>query len=173
VKNSPVNCINQIFQNKSYIHWTCTPRHCVKDTVPFRLSSCWHSDGLKTNLLSMAEKVEVEIMWWSVAANPHLKTYSQIQLERGTSALEFPNTVHCRTTEKHGMYRSDYRTGAWPHCKNLVQFYKTIVISHIAWSCAQCLHSCFSRWAALWCSQLPSWNFMCTMLFSNVRPLQM
>jgi len=61
----------------------------------------------------------------------------------------------------------EYHAGVRPHCRKLVELQIAIAVSHAAWNCAKCMHSCSSgiRLAALRCSRLPS-NYVCTMLLS-------
>jgi len=80
---------------------------------------------------------EVDVVWWSVAAKPYLKTCSHIQQQCGSSAVEFS---YICITEKHGWSTVENycHAGLWPHCRKLVELHKAKAASHTAWSSVKC-----------------------------------
>ena len=71
--------------------------------------------------------------------------------------------IYCRITEEHGgkTVENLYHAGVRQHCRKLMELQKAIPVSHAAWSCAKCMHSCLSgiRRVALPFSRIP-WNYM-------------
>jgi len=137
----------------------------VKGTVPRLSSWCRHWDQ-KAKLLSFIGG-EVDIAWWPVAAKPHFSHTTRVWLKCSWIIIN----IHCGITEEHGWstVANQYHAGVRPHCRKLVEWRKVIAVSHAAWSCAKCMHSCLSGLgrAALRCSRLPS--TLCAPCCSEMR----
>jgi len=114
---------------------------------------------------------EVDIVWWPVAAKPHLKlrltfnkSVAQVQLNRRKYTLSH----HRRTRREYCRKLVSCR------CTATLQKTRRITESHSG--IPRCMELCtVYAFIFIWnqaSSRLP-WNSMCTMLFSNARTAQM